>query len=357
MGYLFRIIFITLTISLFTNCEEKDNNHDVTKYGNWIETSQFDGNKREGAVSFVIGDTAYVGLGYNGSHINHPYFSDLFSNSGSSSWTKQDTFPGAMRQDAFSFSVDGKGYIGCGYHSDSTEQYFSDVWEFDPNKEEHHQWTQIADYPGGKCTELTSFVVEGIAYVAGGVYDSTYFKRDCYEFNSSTKTFKQIEYMTYKRAGAFSFVIGDIAYVGGGYYNDEYVTYFDCFDASAPVGKRWKSKVLRTLYLPANITDTISHYSEPIDFRRRWAVAFSTNGKGYMAAGEKDGFLSDCWEYDPSTDLWTEMNSFEFNMPALQKASAFILKGKPYVMLGKSERGWQDTVWIFDANGLLDETD
>ena len=34
--------------------------------GNWVKRIGFDGNGRAGAVSFVIGDSAYVGTGFDG---------------------------------------------------------------------------------------------------------------------------------------------------------------------------------------------------------------------------------------------------------------------------------------------------
>ena len=36
--------------------------------GNWLKRSEFDGNARTEAASFVIGDTAYIGTGYDGTN-------------------------------------------------------------------------------------------------------------------------------------------------------------------------------------------------------------------------------------------------------------------------------------------------
>jgi N-acetylneuraminic acid mutarotase len=63
-------------------------------------------------------------------------------------------------------------------------------------------------------------------------------------------------------------------------------------------------------------------------------VAFTINGKGYVGLG-RDSLgkqLNDCWEYDPTTDSWTEKASF----PGIArvKATADTVNGKAYVGLG-----------------------
>lgn len=334
-----------------TSCSGDD---DETIYGNWVEGSQFDGDKRTGAASFVINETVYLGLGYNGSRSSgNQYFTDFNSYEGGSSWAEVDSFPGAGRQDAFAFAIDGKGYIGCGYYGDKAETYYSDVWMFDPT-DTVSQWTPLPDFAGGMMTEMTSFVVGGKAYVVGGRYESDGIKKDCFEFDPVSGTFTKIDGMNYKRSGAFSFVIGDKAYVGGGYDNS-LVEQFECFDSNT--GTWLKNGSLRALYLPKSITDDISHYDDPLDLRRRWAVAFVVDGLGYIAGGNNGSILNDCWEYNPSTDLWTQKNSFEYNMPARQRANSFTRNGIPYILVGQSGSGYLDDMWYFEPNAEEDEND
>lgn len=210
-------------------------------------------------------------------------------------------------------------------------------------------------FAGGELTELTSFVVGGKAYVTGGRYDSDATKKDCYEFDPSSGTFTKIDGMNYKRFGAFSFVIGNKAYVAGGYDNS-LVSQVECFDAST--GTWLENGSLRALYLPSSITDDIDFYDDPLDLRRRSAVSFVVDGKGYISSGVGvSGILADCWEYDPSTDLWTEKNSYEYNMNARYKANSFTLNAIPYILVGQSGSGYLDDMWYFEPDEEEDEND
>jgi len=68
---------------------------------------------------------------------------------------------------------------------------------------------------------------------------------------------------------------------------------------------------------------------------RASAVAFSINGKGYVALGRKDrqyDVLSDCWEYDPQNEIWTEKKPFPGK--ARVRATAAVVNGIAYVGLG-----------------------
>ena len=67
---------------------------------------------------------------------------------------------------------------------------------------------------------------------------------------------------------------------------------------------------------------------------RSSAVAFTINGKGYVALG-RDSFgtsLRDCWEFNPTTENWTQKNSFPGT--ARVKATAVVVGNKAYVGLG-----------------------
>lgn len=69
---------------------------------------------------------------------------------------------------------------------------------------------------------------------------------------------------------------------------------------------------------------------------RSSAVAFSSNGKGYVGLGF-DGVkpLNDFWSYDPATDEWTRIKDFEGE--ARYGAFAFTLDNKGYVGTGYND--------------------
>ncbi len=343
--FLFLLGFATLFLA--TSCDDDD---DDTLYGNWLETYQYKGSKRSHAASFIIDETLYFGLGYNGSRSSgSQYFTDFKSYGGGTNWTSLADFPGPGRQGAFSFAVDGKGYVGCGYYNDTAEIYYNDVWVYDPVINE---WDTLADFPGGLRTGAVSFVVGGKAYVAGGHYDSDDTKGDCYEFDPATGTFTAVDDMGFKRTGAFAFVIGTRAYVGGGYDNN-LVRQFEYFDAAT---KSWNGDPasddddLRDLYLDSDDIDDIDDYDEVLNLLRRWTTTFVVDDKAYILGGNNGSVLGDCWEYDPTTDIWTEKNSFDTYMSSRQNATAFVLNEVPYIMAGYTGSSYLDDVWYFEPN-------
>lgn len=340
-----------LALMFMTACSDDDT---TTIYGNWIEDVQFDNDKRSDAVSFVIDETVYFGLGYNSGRTSGNYFTDISSyKKGNSSWdyTSFDDFPGQGRMGAASFAVDDKGYVVGGYNNDTADIYFAEVWQFDPKADSSFQWKRLADFPGGMRTQATAFVVGGKAYVVGGRYDADVTKKDCWQFDSATGTFTAKDGMGKKRSGAFSFVIDSMAYVGGGADNS-FVKEFEVFDATT---ETWNEVPLKDLYLPQTIVDDISHYDDPLNLTRINAAAFVIKGKGYIMGGNNGSILRDCWEYDPTTDLWTDMNDFEGG--AREKATAFVLDDMAYIMAGYYGSGYLDDMWMFEPEAEADETD
>lgn len=65
------------------------------------------------------------------------------------------------------------------------------------------------------------------------------------------------------------------------------------------------------------------------------AVGLSINGKGYIGTGRIPGFpafLTDFWEYDPSTEVWTQKADF---IGACSNAVSFVIGDKGYVGTGR----------------------
>ncbi len=339
-------LLLSLTTLLFaTSCSDDDDD----LYGNWVDSFDFSEIPRSGAISFTIDGTVYYGLGYNRTlTTGNRYFSDLYSFSGGSTWTPCDSFPAMGRENAFAFAINGKGYVGGGHYDDKEEYYFSDVWEFDPLAESGSQWTQINDFPGVGIAEATTFVINDTAYVVGGKSESDRIYNACYKYEPSSKSFiKKSVFMKEKRAGAFSFVIGNKAYIGGG-YNLSYSSKFEVFDGIS-------FNALRDIYLDDDKVDDIGHYDDPLILYRKWTVAFSIDGKGYITGGYYNGVLNDCWEYDPTTDLWTEKNKLESDIVSRYSANSFVLNDVPFIVGGYSGSSYLDTYYYFQPN--IDENE
>lgn len=349
MNYKKIILLLSLFALVFTTaCDDDD---DETIYGNWIEKPLFSGNGRSEAVSFTIGETFYYGLGYNGNNSrDEKYLTDFFSFSGGKAWTPLADFPGNTRIGAASFAVGTNGYLVGGYNAD-VDSFYNDVWEYNSTND---TWTQIADFEGGNRTDATAFVIDGVAYIVAGHSEKDGDKKDCWVFDANAKTFSKLaDELVAKRYGATSFVIGNKAYVLGGYHNG-YVSEVEVFDAAT---KTWLEDGARDLYLVKSLTDDIDHYDDPLDLRRAYASAFVIDGKAYFFGGNNGSVSNACWEYDPATDLWTEMNTFPGTMLARYKATAFSIADVPYVTGGTNGTSYFDDVWTFDPIAEEDDTD
>jgi N-acetylneuraminic acid mutarotase len=90
---------------------------------------------------------------------------------------------------------------------------------------------------------------------------------------------------------------------------------------------------------------------------RSGAYGFSIGNKGYVGSGLYDSLgvlyiINDFWEYDPQTDVWTQMA----NLPGLYRASAssFSIGQKGYVCNGSYQSGFYlNDMWEYDASGNL----
>ncbi len=94
---------------------------------------------RNHAVSFVIGDTAYIGTGDKGSTTT-----DFWKYvPATKTWTQIADFPGLRRSQAVAFALNGKGYVGTG-RGDGT--HFNDFYRYDPTTD---TWNEVAPFGGG----------------------------------------------------------------------------------------------------------------------------------------------------------------------------------------------------------------
>jgi N-acetylneuraminic acid mutarotase len=75
---------------------------------------------RSSAVAFSIGQKAYVGTGFDGSHILGDFYE---LDAGENTWTKMD-FPGGCRYEAVAFSIGNLGYLGTGFDGNTALKDF-----------------------------------------------------------------------------------------------------------------------------------------------------------------------------------------------------------------------------------------
>ncbi len=315
------------TISILTSCDEDDDD----LVGNWVALTSFDGSTRYDAVSFVIGDVAYVGTGYNGEKRYADFFAyDVDDNSWSQVASLGNDTAEFARNAAVAFATDTKGYVGTGYDGDNP---LNDFWEFDPDA---NTWTQKVDFPGAARHSAVSFSINNKGYIGTG-NNGDYNLKDFYEYDPSTETWTKIRSLSgNKRRDAVAFVIGDTAYVGTGIHNSVYI---DDFYMYTPSTGEW-------VKLRAISDDTNYDFDDDYEIVRRSAVAFSLGNYGYVVTGGKGSAGNDCWQYDPKEDLWEEKYNFEGS--GRLDAVGFAIGSRGYVATGRSSTIPFNDCWGFD---------
>lgn len=326
-----KILFLaTLIMSLFfASCTSDD--EDDEEYGNWVESSTFDGNSRANSVSFTIGTKGYLVTGYDGDD----YLADTWEyNSEADYWVQKASFPGVARSSAVGFSINGKGYLGTGYDGDNE---LNDFWEYDPTTD---SWEQKADFGGTARYGAIGFSIGNDGYIGTG-YDGSE-QKDFWKYDVATNTWEQsVGFGGEKRQNASVFTIDDVAYIGLGIHNGGYEEDFYSFNGSS-----W-----------TRLTDLDDDDDDDDDYEIQLSsgVAFSLNGLGYVSTGISGSITTETWSYDPSTDTWDEVPVFEGS--ARQNASAFTFTDKAFVLMGRSGSYYFDDVWEFRPDELENEDD
>lgn len=318
------LLFLGLGI-ISTGC--LDDSDDDDSQGNWTKVSDFEGVTRSGAVSFSIGEKAYVATGYTGTE----YLSDLWEYDPSLNfWLRKADFPGVKRSAAVAFSVNGKGYVGTGYDGLNN---LGDFWEYDPATD---AWRQVADFGGSARYGAVAFNSSTNGYVGTG-YDGNDLK-DFWTYDPAANEWTQvISIGGSKRVDAVAFTIDNKAYVGTGRNNGVYQYDFWAYDM---VAGTWQQML--------DLDDDDDYLVV-----RHNAVAFSRDGKGYITTGNFSGLLVSTWEYDPITDLWSEYTGIEG--PAREDAVAFVAGSRIFVTTGRSSTVRLDDIWEFKPEEVYDE--
>lgn len=320
--------FITAAIIISTSCG-KITESTASTDGDWSRASDFEGAARTEAVTFTIGDTAFVGGGYDGTNQRRDYWA---FNPVTGTWTQKADMPGTPRNSAAAFVINGKGYVGTGY--DGTDK-LKDLWEYNPV---NNSWLQKADFGGTARYGAVGFAINGRGYICTG-YDGNHLK-DLWEYNTQTNSWLQKASLGgTKRTDASVFVINDKAYVVGGINNGAYPNDFWMYNAALD---QWTEQRKVT---NVSSSDYDNNYT---GINRSSAASTVINNKGYLICGESSGTIGTVWEYDPGTDLWKTKTALEAT--ARTGAVAFSLKAIGYITTGTNSSYRFDDLWKFNPN-------
>lgn len=246
-------------------------------------------------------------------------------------WVQKSYFDGYARAEGSSFAINDIGYFGMGRDDDG---YLTDFWKFEPA---NNKWIPAANFPGTPRAYNVSISNGQKGYVGLG-YDGTNDLADFWEYDAGSNSWKQIaDFPGGERRYATAFAIGNDIYVGTGTFDKDkqFTNDFYKYD-----GSNWT----KITSLPGD--------------KRRKATATSLNGKGYVISGFRSSMLQDFWEYDPSSDSWTKLNSLNDEETgdsgiARQNAVAFASHGKIYITTGNL--GASTTTSTFEWDPTADE--
>ncbi|MGX5819547.1 Kelch repeat-containing protein [Chitinophaga lutea] len=329
-----------LLLGLLAACTKDSTDDDQN--GNWKEMSELSGKPRSEAVAFTIGDTAYIGTGYDG----EKNLRDFWKYSTSNGWSQIADLPAeaAARSSAVSMVINDVAYVGTGF--DGLVR-LNDFWAYSPAT---GAWTVKAPLVGSNPAvslarrDAVAFVVKGKGYIATG-YDGGALK-DVWQYDpAADKWNARQSFGGSKRTEAVAFVIGERAFVVTGTNNSELKD--DIWEYN-PDADTWTEK--RKI---SSLSD--DSYDDDYDIVRSGAAVFIMNNKAYVCTGSKGGLSTHTWEYDPVADQWVQMRDFEG--VARTGAVGFTLAGKGYIATGRTASLPLDDIYVFDPFAEYDEND
>lgn len=210
----------------------------------WTQIADLPGSVRRNAVAFTVQGFGYVGTGMDSVEATAPGANSLNDfwkyNSMTNTWTSVAPYPGASGMGVYfatGFAIDSKGYV-CG-GKQGPNWYSNQLWEYKPTL---NQWTQLANFPGGVRYQLASFTIDYKAYVGLGA-DQDMYRDDMWAFDATTNQWSTSAPLpASERGAAMTFSIGQRGYVcmgtNGGVLDDlwEYNPFENNWESRATYG-------------------------------------------------------------------------------------------------------------------------
>lgn len=268
-------------------------------------------------------------------------------------WIQKPSLPGPGRHRAFSFVVGNKAYIGGGWNGWTM---FSDFWEFDPAS---NSWTQRANTPIN-CYTSSGAGIGNKGYVCGGTLGASLL-----EYDPSTNTWvgrTSAPQSFFWESSAVT--INNKMYVSDWNSIYTYDPVPDAWQVLSPVNPQnvfgpaveinncfysFFEGGSGTLKFDPQ-TNTFTQLATFPGEARGQASAFSAGGKAYAGVG--DGFINDnindFWEYDPMTNSWKRIDDLPGD--TRENAVTFTLNGRGYLATGTNGINHQDFWMLVPEN-------
>jgi N-acetylneuraminic acid mutarotase len=265
---------VALSLALLIICCKKDNEPIP---GPSAATEQWErmadaGGKRDFGFTFTINGKGYIGGG-------QPSQKDFWEyDPATNVWTQKKDFQGEARVYATTFSIGSKGYVTIGLGNGTA---LKDLWEYDPATD---NWIQKNDLPFDGTFDAIGFSIGTKGYVGAGILFASTLSSNFWEYNPTTDSWtKKADIPGDPRAFSFGFAIGSKGYVGGGITRPGNITLktFYEYDVS---NDQWNLKT----NLPEDADCSYNTNS------------FALGSKGYVSAANG----SQLWQFDPTSNAW-----------------------------------------------------
>lgn len=262
---------------------------------------------RFGSTSFSLNNEGYVIGGYlpSGNTTNEMWKYNPTSNQ----WTQLPNYPGGGNYTLTSFTINGYAYVGLGY-SNITNSVYNDFWKFDPNSV---QWYSIASLPDSGRMSSASFVINGKGYVACGDFHNNLYTRDLFEYDPATNTWtSKAPLPSFGRTFCMGFASATDGYITGGDYGS-LSNPVNCFET-------WR-------YTPAlNSWSPMPNFPDIDSPSARFSI-----GNCHFV-GFPSWTSNNIWQYNTQNNTWAVAQAF----PGALRAApyAFVIGSTAYVGSG-----------------------
>ena len=325
--------FLSASIIIFFIACTRPNPEPYMDYsGNWVWKNKMDCPARNGASSWVIGDTGYIVTGYNSD--SDSCLPDLWQfDPGPNTWSQKANLPGAARQYGAAFVVGNNGYITSGYNT-KTNQALQDCWQYDPAT---NSWKKMADLPDlngpgtGARYDAVGFAVGNYGYIGTG-YNGNYLN-DFWKLDPAANQWSPVPNSPVnKKSGAVAFVYLNKAYICTGINNG--ILQNDFWQYDPLIG--WTQ--LRDI---ANTSNDV-YDDDYTDIARYHAVAITNTlspARFIITLGLAGAPIKKSLEYDITVYAWERKTTYERSERSEAVGWSFSRLKRAFIGSGKNFAG------------------
>ncbi|MCC7301264.1 MAG: T9SS type A sorting domain-containing protein [Bacteroidia bacterium] len=282
--------------------------------------------------------------------------SDLIS---AGPWVQKPSLPGPGRHRGFSFVTGNKAYVGGGWNGWTM---WNDMWEYDPAS---NSWTQRANTPTNFYTS-SGVGIGSKGYVTGGTLGAA-----LYEYDPATNTWTakaSAPQAAFWESNAIN--LNNKLYMSDWNILMVYDPSVNSWQTLTPTPNQniygpgvsigsfmytvFEGGTGTVRFDPA--TNTYTQLASFPGESRTQASAFEAGGKIYAGCG--DGVISDnirdFWEYNPATNSWRQIDDLPGD--TRENAVAFTLNGRGYLCTGTNGINHQD-LWMLLPENITNVND